>query len=479
MKKKGKLKCFIAAPLELETKQIRDVIQDFDVDTWDAFDLSPRPGLTIGEESKKKLASSDFVVGVISKASPNVFYEVGLAQGLGKPVFLIILGKASPPEALSGIGYTRVTERDFSPLRAQFSLFLESLRRRQKRPRYTSESLDELRGKLDTEPNLGEIRSWVNTIASSSKDVAHELVEKLDFDKLKTKLMAEQDPKAVLSCISAIAYVNEEVANQLVEEFGAQKARSIMLVMLKDRYAKVRATAANYLAKFVSPNDLPLIRQMLGDVSWNVRRAAVEALGKIGSAEDIYLIEDMLKDEDYQVRKATIRTLKNTEPFALRKYLAEVEHLRKAGDEREIAKLVAELLNNFVGGCTIFRGVEGRRVDMAVWVDSLEPVWGNPAFVELLYGTLSKNKLAATQRQMHSYLSKTNAKAGLILYLDKTGKRFTIEESLSPNILFIELSDFVRDLGELTFEEIVVRQRNALVHRRGHRDGPLLQKNSL
>ncbi len=496
MNKKYELKCFVSAVSQIETKQIRDIVQQFGIETRDAFDFSPCPGLNNAEELRGKLAGSDFIVGVISELSSNVFYEIGVAQGLGKAVFLIVLGNEVLPAALDSIGYVRVEKGDLSQFREQFTFFVESLRRRKKKHRYGVDFVNELRLELDTEADIEKIGSCVSAVALRNKEVADKLVKTLDTQKLKTKLLAQADLKNVGSCISAIANVNKEVATQLVREFAFEELKEIAL---EDSHANVRATAAKVLAgsasydvlpliedmledanwnvrkaavdalgRLSSHSDLPLIEDMLEDANWNVRKAAVEALGKIASAHDIFLIEKMLRDEDYQVRKAATQTLNKVEPSSLGNYLTEAERLRKEGDERKIEELLARVFKRFSVVCTTSHGVvEGTGADMSVWVDSLQAVWGNPIIVELKFGRLSKSQLSQAQRQMHSYLMRTNAKAGLVIYLDRTGRRFVMKESPSPNILCIELSDLIRDLGELTFEEVVARERNALVHRKG------------
>ena len=63
-------------------------------------------------------------------------------------------------------------------------------------------------------------------------------------------------------------------------------------------------------------------------------------------------------------------------------------------------------------------------VDMALWLDEVESSLGNPLLVEVKLGRLTESKIAQAEDQLRSYIVKTHARAGLLVYLDRQGHRF-------------------------------------------------------
>lgn len=85
---------------ELESRGVRIIRPD-------ELDL---PGRNLSEMVRETLGRADLVLAVVdaSAASNNVFFEVGFAQAMGKPTFVLLAGNASPsPWLSSGIPYFR------------------------------------------------------------------------------------------------------------------------------------------------------------------------------------------------------------------------------------------------------------------------------------------------------------------------------------------------------------------------------------
>lgn len=107
---------------------------------------------------------------------------------------------------------------------------------------------------------------------------------------------------------------------------------------------------------------------------------------------------------------------------------------------------------------------DDNRIDIALWVDKLESNLGNPVIIETKLGNLSKHSLKLAEIQLREYLKKTNASTGLLIYLDLENRRFKPSEFKFPFIIWLELHDLVRELNELSLADIIVKQRNKLLH---------------
>jgi hypothetical protein len=82
------------------------------VKAFGAFDL--RPGNSIPSKLTDAIAVADFVIVVLIGASDAQFYEMGVAAGLGKPVYLILDKHSQAPVLVRGHPYVvaRLTDKD-------------------------------------------------------------------------------------------------------------------------------------------------------------------------------------------------------------------------------------------------------------------------------------------------------------------------------------------------------------------------------
>tara|TARA_R100000935_G_C2820706_1_gene159626 strand:- start:676 stop:1617 length:942 start_codon:yes stop_codon:yes gene_type:complete len=103
-------------------------------------------------------------------------------------------------------------------------------------------------------------------------------------------------------------------------------------------------------------------------------------------------------------------------------------------------------------------------IDFAVWSDNLGKILGNPIIFELKYGRLNRNRLQNAENQIRKYIEISDAKVGVLLYLDRENKRHKIKSSLYPLIISCDLEDFVNELIETSFETLILNQRNKIAH---------------
>lgn len=148
----------------------------------------------------------------------------------------------------------------------------------------------------------------------------------------------------------------------------------------------------------------------------------------------------------------------------LESYLPQIQRLREFGTGQEIEFIIEDIFKtlkfNYVDNTTS----RDKGVDFALWNDELGKVIGNPIIVEVKYGNISKNIFERTEEQIRKYIEKSDAKIGLLLYLDKRNKRHKIKSSLSPLLISYDLEDFTKELINSSFEKIILNQRNKIAH---------------
>ena len=128
------LKCFISAPVSADTSALRAILHDMGVSTHDVYDF--QPGDSLYDSIKKRIRESDFAVIVISKPSPNVFYEMGICVGMGKPIFAILGKDVAPFDfAHRDIHLITTTLEDSDLLRISLRKFVEEIHTRSHRTR--------------------------------------------------------------------------------------------------------------------------------------------------------------------------------------------------------------------------------------------------------------------------------------------------------------------------------------------------------
>jgi hypothetical protein len=146
-------------------------------------------------------------------------------------------------------------------------------------------------------------------------------------------------------------------------------------------------------------------------------------------------------------------------------YLNAVRKLREHGTAFDVEQLAVEILNklNLQFESSHFRD-QDKGVDIAIWDDNLAFTIGNPLFIQVKYGTLTSDQIRNAENQLREYIAKTEAKAAILLYLDKHGRRFLENYSLAPLILRYDLEDFVKALSQNTFKDVILSKRNKMVH---------------
>src|SRR5713101_5089102 len=74
------------------------------------------PGHPVSEQVAELMQACDMFVVELSSPSPNSFYELGMALGMGKPIFILEKGGTELPESLELSQAPRLTYKDMEEL---------------------------------------------------------------------------------------------------------------------------------------------------------------------------------------------------------------------------------------------------------------------------------------------------------------------------------------------------------------------------
>lgn len=119
--------CFISAPLGIDIQPLREALIERGVTPTDAADAlvgSYLPGTL-----QAAIANADFVCAVVpaGPADANVFLEIGIGIGAGRPCLLFVAPKAELPALLGGQSYARAALDDGEALRFHLDAFLKNV----------------------------------------------------------------------------------------------------------------------------------------------------------------------------------------------------------------------------------------------------------------------------------------------------------------------------------------------------------------
>lgn len=102
--------------------------------------------------------------------------------------------------------------------------------------------------------------------------------------------------------------------------------------------------------------------------------------------------------------------------------------------------------------------------DLAIWSSDLGTILGNPILIELKTSLARKSDITKTVNQVIGYISRSNSRYALVLYLRGLPPEKAQELSNSCKVLFIKIHDLLDSLRNESFASYVLRRRNAIVH---------------
>lgn len=97
---KKRTKCFISSSFNSDLSKIENLLFNLDIDVNDFRNLPV--GSSFSDAIKKTIKESDFIIGLLTTENRNVLYELGIAEALGKPMFLLFDKDVKVPFFLEG-----------------------------------------------------------------------------------------------------------------------------------------------------------------------------------------------------------------------------------------------------------------------------------------------------------------------------------------------------------------------------------------
>jgi len=106
------LQCLVLLPLDASASRLKDTVNRILSDNK-VKPISLESHLTRGarwvDEMVALLRASDFLIADVSRKNPNVFFELGVAEGLGKPFVLLLNAEADASDIPSDLVVTNTS----------------------------------------------------------------------------------------------------------------------------------------------------------------------------------------------------------------------------------------------------------------------------------------------------------------------------------------------------------------------------------
>lgn len=284
--------CYISAELMEDLNKFRSILQELNFRVYDHFDLPINN--SIEDDITEKIKCSDFVIAIIKNESPNIFFEIGLAKGLSKPIFLVADNNVDLPIYIKNSLYINASLKDYNLIKKS-------------------------------------LVKWLDTIKVS------------------------------------------------------------------------------------------------------------------------------------QPKKKII--IKDKQSIDINNFLEIIHRIRKDGETYEVEKLIKQIFETFQTQVVVNDFNADKGADYAIWINDLQNIIGNPLLlIEMKSGNLDQNIITNTKHQLAKYMQMAEAKVGLVLYLDREGKRFRTSSMINPIILTMDLEDFLIEVSNQSLSEFILRQRNHMAH---------------
>jgi hypothetical protein len=135
-------RCFLSASAAINIHPLVKLLEEYNVHVSTGFN---RKLNNIYFAVEDEIDKCDFMCAIISKkSSPNVFFEIGIARGARKPIFLIVENNEDLPTYLKDIIYVRASANDLNIIKYSLEIFLSNYK-----PIAKSEPIIESNLKLD------------------------------------------------------------------------------------------------------------------------------------------------------------------------------------------------------------------------------------------------------------------------------------------------------------------------------------------
>ncbi len=164
------------------------------------------------------------------------------------------------------------------------------------------------------------------------------------------------------------------------------------------------------------------------------------------------------------VPQVSIGDVTDIVPHDIEPYLTRIRTMRGEARSTDVESIIKNLLIDCGLTFEISDTSQERAVDFAVWADNLNQTVGNPIFIETKVGRIDEKMLRQAANQLRLAMSDSRARAGIVLYLDKEGHRFTSPNSLEPFVVLWDIEDFIFQVGKLGFARALLTRRKEIAH---------------
>jgi nucleoside 2-deoxyribosyltransferase len=120
-----KINCYLSAAASYDLSKIEAILDKLHIGHHSFYDFSI--GTTFSDLIRRKIREADFVITVLEQEAPNIIYELGVAEGLRKPVFVLVDKDYKPPYFLAGQVYLQTNFQDLSLAELAISNFVKDL----------------------------------------------------------------------------------------------------------------------------------------------------------------------------------------------------------------------------------------------------------------------------------------------------------------------------------------------------------------
>lgn len=156
--------------------------------------------------------------------------------------------------------------------------------------------------------------------------------------------------------------------------------------------------------------------------------------------------------------------LSKTKPLSKRaaQLISHLEALGPRASEQEFIKILGSVFHESGIRVMVESGPDERGYDLALWLDELENVVGNPILVNF-----KKRLTTAGARELKHYFLYPNfsvGKAFLVIFLTGSEQQLARENSGAPLILFISAARLISELKSKSIAAFIRTERNKLAH---------------
>jgi len=118
---------------------LRELLQQEGASFRDSFDLSASSD--VSKRILSQIQTADALIAVISEEAPNVFFEIGVAIALRKPVLALVKPGTTAPSFVAPLTYLTSDLADSDVLRLGVKRFLDKSKERPSKVRHTRKEL--------------------------------------------------------------------------------------------------------------------------------------------------------------------------------------------------------------------------------------------------------------------------------------------------------------------------------------------------